>query len=881
MRQLKKYGFLILLFAGFLISAGGTGSDSLFINEEPVIEREKNLNVVFGDSLTGWAVGAVKTGGWQNAGRPGTVRADLPAVIMKTTDGGKSWFLQSVIQADAGLVSVQTVYASDASHAWVFIQQINTGEDFLLRTQDGSNWKVMKSPLADITPERLFFLNPINGWAIGSDWFGNKHLFETTDGGNNWKESRPPTDDVLLDLGSLGDAVYLLTINKSQMLSILSYGTEKSEWNKIKDILLPVHGSINRSFVFQRASEHYIILNAYDNSVDKYNSCIIYSNDRFFNFRCNPILPDTAAGMTEPAIIAAALLYQPVIMMQSFFDKSASIEEETGEVWMYTSSGQGQRWQRTSGISYPAVAMVSPDFSRLVVSTGQGELLYSADAGNVWNTSTMDFKGVFKPAPVATEKSLGGLDELSYFDDRDADSDKDTVHAGKWESAEDSLLAVSFASVANIDKYKADPTVDFSVGIDSVMTDRIILHKRIRRGARHGTWDLLREEQQKGAIRIPRYKTIRLSGSVHAVNQRKAVRYSWSSSLAGELSHELCFTTHPRQLAPGVHYIFFKAQNDLGEWSKPVVFKCIVEDFPKYKFPFYGTWVVGGSGSYFNRGRHIKGISYALDLNYAEGDDGGDSDHGIPVRASTDGVVVYAGYTKGYGRNVRINYEYAGRTYTTLVSHLAAISVEVGEKVKQGQELGTCGSTGRSSAPHIHWELRVDNICVPPEPIFENDTTVIQTIRDGGLYTSDNYYQPRHIIVVDEGDIPNTWAERKGYNHSYRWAGIQAQVKTAEAVWRPKLPQSGLYKVQAHIPRDHATAVATYKIHTRNGVQEVKINQNKFTWEWATLGTFYFDADDEVYVSLDNVVNQKRGSITFDAVRFIGLWDISATEKKH
>ena len=330
--------------------------------------------------------------------------------------------------------------------------------------------------------------------------------------------------------------------------------------------------------------------------------------------------------------------------------------------------------------------------------------------------------------------------------------------------------------------------------------------------------------------------------------------------------------TRPEQLTPGTHYIFFKAMDHSGSWTKPVVMKVIVEDFPVYKFPFYGRWVVGGGGSYYNRGRHTKGIRYALDLNYAEGSDGGDNDFGIPVRASTDGVVTFVGYTKGYGRNVRISYQYAGKVYTTLVSHLATMSVEVGEKVKMGQELGTCGSTGRSSAPHIHWELRVNDVCVPPEPVFENDSTILQTIRDGELVESDNIYLPAHIIIVDEPDIPGTWLEYRGYNHSFRWCGISKQ-KTVEAKWKPKLSKSGLYKVQVHIPRDHASAVATYRIHSKNAIQEVKINQNKFTWDWATLGVFEFDMNDEVYVSLDNSSTQRKGAITFDAVRFIGMWN--------
>lgn len=226
---------------------------------------------------------------------------------------------------------------------------------------------------------------------------------------------------------------------------------------------------------------------------------------------------------------------------------------------------------------------------------------------------------------------------------------------------------------------------------------------------------------------------------------------------------------------------------------------------------------------------------------------------------------------------VKIDYMYGGHKYTTLVSHLATISVDIGEKVKQGQELGGCGTTGRSSAPHIHWELRIDDQCTPPEPIFENDSTIVQIIRDGSTFRSDNTYKPEHIIVVDEGDIPNTYKDYRGYYHSYRYAGVTKTEKTTEAVWKPKLPRSGPYKVQVHIPKKFAVANARYRVYTKSGVQEIKVNQNKFTDEWVTLGVYEFDAGDNAYVALDNATGQTRGTIAFDAVRFVGQWESNQT----
>jgi hypothetical protein len=150
---------------------------------------------------------------------------------------------------------------------------------------------------------------------------------------------------------------------------------------------------------------------------------------------------------------------------------------------------------------------------------------------------------------------------------------------------------------------------------------------------------------------------------------------------------------------------------------------------------------------------------------------------------------------------------------------------------------------------------------------------VIQSLRNGAIFTSDNRYQPDHIIVVDEPQLANTWLEYRGYNHSYRWTHVTKTTSTVQCVWRPNLMRSGPYKVQVHIPKKFATALATYRLHSKKGAVEIKINQNKFTDEWVTLGTYDLEESDDVYVSTDNATGQVRKTLALDAVRFIGLWD--------
>lgn len=75
---------------------------------------------------------------------------------------------------------------------------------------------------------------------------------------------------------------------------------------------------------------------------------------------------------------------------------------------------------------------------------------------------------------------------------------------------------------------------------------------------------------------------------------------------------------------------------------------------------------------------------------------------GTAVGASADGVVVAAGWAGGYGKMIKVSH-YNG--YTTLYGHLSRIYVRTGQKVKQGQIIGSSGNTGRTTGPHLHFTV--------------------------------------------------------------------------------------------------------------------------------------------------------------------------------
>jgi murein DD-endopeptidase MepM/ murein hydrolase activator NlpD len=76
---------------------------------------------------------------------------------------------------------------------------------------------------------------------------------------------------------------------------------------------------------------------------------------------------------------------------------------------------------------------------------------------------------------------------------------------------------------------------------------------------------------------------------------------------------------------------------------------------------------------------------------------------GTPITAADGGTVVAAHYATGYGRMVVVDH---GNGYQTLYAHMDAFFVEVGQAVEKGQLLGKCGSTGNSTGPHVHFEVR-------------------------------------------------------------------------------------------------------------------------------------------------------------------------------
>ena len=101
----------------------------------------------------------------------------------------------------------------------------------------------------------------------------------------------------------------------------------------------------------------------------------------------------------------------------------------------------------------------------------------------------------------------------------------------------------------------------------------------------------------------------------------------------------------------------------------------------------------GGGGAEFHPGQDIA------------------APRGTPVYAPAEGTVVEAGWKNGYGQTVVLDH---GNGLTTRYGHLSKIEVSAGQELRRGDLLGQVGSTGRSTGPHLHYEVRVGELPVSP-----------------------------------------------------------------------------------------------------------------------------------------------------------------------
>jgi murein DD-endopeptidase MepM/ murein hydrolase activator NlpD len=106
------------------------------------------------------------------------------------------------------------------------------------------------------------------------------------------------------------------------------------------------------------------------------------------------------------------------------------------------------------------------------------------------------------------------------------------------------------------------------------------------------------------------------------------------------------------------------------------------------------------------------------------------SSFGTPVRATADGTVEMADRASGYGREIVIDHGYGVKT---VYGHLSGFAVTEGQEVTRGQVIGYVGTSGRSTGPHLHYEVRIRNTPVNPHKYLRE---TMQQLASTGTQTS-------------------------------------------------------------------------------------------------------------------------------------------------
>jgi murein DD-endopeptidase MepM/ murein hydrolase activator NlpD len=100
--------------------------------------------------------------------------------------------------------------------------------------------------------------------------------------------------------------------------------------------------------------------------------------------------------------------------------------------------------------------------------------------------------------------------------------------------------------------------------------------------------------------------------------------------------------------------------------------------------------------------------------------------YGAPIHAAADGTVSFVGTQSGYGNVVEVSH---GNGMITRYAHMSRFVARVGQEVNAGEVIGRIGNTGRSTGPHLHFEVRINGRAVNPRPFLETAPDVLEEAR--------------------------------------------------------------------------------------------------------------------------------------------------------
>ncbi len=283
-----------------------------------------------------------------------------------------------------------------------------------------------------------------------------------------------------------------------------------------------------------------------------------------------------------------------------------------------------------------------------------------------------------------------------------------------------------------------------------------------------------------------------------------------------------------------------------------------------------------------------------------------------PVLSAAAGTVIRAGWYDPTNHQSALGLWAAvdhGNGFVTAYGHLSALTVAVGDTVGTQWQLGTSGTTGSSTGPHLHmatyylpyWNATdpfgwtgsyADPNVVPDYYLWVNNPGTASTIPL--LSSNGSAIYPGATLVDDGGpgwSSTGSWSvatSATDINGDLHWTASSSGTATATATWQPKLSQDGYYEVGVFVDDNHASSGwAPYTIysddpnhpgteiqHTVNLDEEhIGSFQGPYGWEntgpqWVGLGTYYFSASMNGRVVLSNATGENGTQLAADGVEF-------------
>ncbi len=300
-------------------------------------------------------------------------------------------------------------------------------------------------------------------------------------------------------------------------------------------------------------------------------------------------------------------------------------------------------------------------------------------------------------------------------------------------------------------------------------------------------------------------------------------------------------------------------------------------------------------------------------VNCYDGHDGYDLNLWFePVLSVASGTVIRAGWynpsnhESAYGLWAAVDHH---NGYATAYGHLSALMVSVGENVGTQWQLGTSGTTGSSTGPHLHlatyylpnWSATdpfgwtgnyADPNVVPDNYLWVNNPGTSYTVPD--LSDNGNAIYPGATLVDDGGtgwSSTGTWnaaSSSTDIHGNLHWTPTSSGSATATATWQPTLPSSGYYEAGVFVDDNNASSGwAPYTVHSadpnnpNNAVSHVvyvdeehigsfpgPYGQVNTGPQWVSLGTYYFSSAVSSSVVLTNATGETGLQLAADGMEF-------------